>query len=138
MEEYTGYVIFTAPLKITYDKGSEDLYYQKIAESIGSATKAMQELHVTTTNFNDKWMEFVSDGMYGWEINEDGSLVGLSRKLPGVMEQTKYPCNCKFDEEECLWEIIQHLNDDHHWTRNRIADWLETLDIDLEFKGGDE
>ena len=29
--------------------------------------------------------------------------------------------------------LIQHLNDHHHWTRERIADWLETLPVDLTF-----
>jgi hypothetical protein len=29
---------------------------------------------------------------------------------------------------------IQHLNDDHTWPREDIADWLETLDIDLTFQ----
>lgn len=32
-----------------------------------------------------------------------------------------------------LTSIIQHLNDSHEWTREQIADWLETLDIDLTF-----
>lgn len=30
-----------------------------------------------------------------------------------------------------LYGIIQHLNDFHQWTREHIADWLETLDLDL-------
>jgi hypothetical protein len=36
--------------------------------------------------------------------------------------------------------MIIHLNDTHHpstaidgWSRERIADWLETLDVDLRF-----
>jgi hypothetical protein len=37
--------------------------------------------------------------------------------------------------------MIIHLNDSHHpahetadvWSRERIADWLETLDVDLRF-----
>jgi len=24
-------------------------------------------------------------------------------------------------------DMVTHLNDSHHWTRERIADWLETL-----------
>jgi hypothetical protein len=32
-----------------------------------------------------------------------------------------------------LWSLIQHLNDSHKWSRERIADWLETLDVDLAF-----
>jgi len=29
--------------------------------------------------------------------------------------------------------IIQHLNDTHRWSREAIADWLDTLDADLTF-----
>jgi hypothetical protein len=35
-------------------------------------------------------------------------------------------------EELCLWDMIQHLNDGHKWTRERIADWVEGLDMDLQ------
>lgn len=33
-----------------------------------------------------------------------------------------------------LLDMIIHLNDTHHWSRKQIADWLETLDVDIEFK----
>lgn len=33
-----------------------------------------------------------------------------------------------------LRNLIIHLNDDHKWSRERIADWLETLDVDLTLK----
>lgn len=33
--------------------------------------------------------------------------------------------------------LIVHLNDYHRWTREQVADWLETLDIDLAFKVGE-
>jgi hypothetical protein len=29
---------------------------------------------------------------------------------------------------------IQHLNDQHEWTRESIADWLDSLDVDLTFQ----
>lgn len=35
-----------------------------------------------------------------------------------------------------LHRQIAHLNDAHQWTRERIADWLDTLDIDLTVKPG--
>lgn len=31
--------------------------------------------------------------------------------------------------------IAMHLNDHHRWTREQVADWMETLDIDLSIKG---
>lgn len=33
--------------------------------------------------------------------------------------------------------IIIHLNDAHKWSREAIADWLESLDIDLSFRSDD-
>lgn len=31
-------------------------------------------------------------------------------------------------------KVVIHLNDHHRWTREKIADWLDTLDVDLSFK----
>lgn len=36
--------------------------------------------------------------------------------------------------EQRLFRIIIHLNDYHGWSREQIADWLETLDVDLKLK----
>lgn len=30
--------------------------------------------------------------------------------------------------------VIIHLNDERGWTREAVADWLDTLEIDLSFK----
>lgn len=35
---------------------------------------------------------------------------------------------------QTLLSIVMHLNDDHRWTREQIADWLETLDYDLTIR----
>lgn len=47
-------------------------------------------------------------------------------------------CKAQYTDID-LYRLIQHLNDDHAWTRETIADWLDTLDVDLTFKakGGD-
>lgn len=39
---------------------------------------------------------------------------------------------------DTLYRLIQHLNDNHQWTRERIADWLDTLEVDLTFKLSDK
>jgi hypothetical protein len=66
----------------------------------------------------------------------------LARKLrtqaPGLNEEVKHPCDCAYAAAS-IWSVIQHLNDGHHpmtaskdiWTRERIADWLDALDVDL-------
>jgi len=40
--------------------------------------------------------------------------------------------------ESSLFALTIHLNDDHRWDRNRIADFLEGLDVDLSFKVPEE
>lgn len=38
-----------------------------------------------------------------------------------------------------VWAVIQHLNDAHKWTREQIADWLDSLpDFDQELRVSDE
>lgn len=52
-------------------------------------------------------------------------------ELPGVREMVKHPVN---GNTYTLETVIISLNDQHKWTREEIADWLDTLDIDLTFK----
>lgn len=86
-------------------------------------------------------------------------LESLSHQLPGVYEYVKPICCCIAvcswakigDGKVQLWTYIQHLNDAkthvyyvdkeagecevrEAYTREEIADWLETLDIDIRFK----
>jgi hypothetical protein len=53
-------------------------------------------------------------------------------KLPGINEIVKHPF--RGEEKWLLESTIISLNDDYKWSREQIADWLETLDIDLRFK----
>lgn len=60
-----------------------------------------------------------------------------SNELPGVNTWVKYPCEC--GGQGRIRGIIMHLNDAHRWTREAIADWLDSVDcpengIDLAFK----
>lgn len=41
-----------------------------------------------------------------------------------------WKCSC----EDALSDMIIHLNDQHKWPREAIADWLESLDLDLELR----
>jgi len=52
-------------------------------------------------------------------------------KLPGLQEMVKHPVNGCIDTLE---RVIIALNDYEKWTVNQIADWLDTLDIDLRIK----
>lgn len=56
----------------------------------------------------------------------------LAEKLPDLNKMTNCPsksCGKGFS----ISNVIIHLNDTHEWTRERIADWLETLDANLKF-----
>lgn len=44
----------------------------------------------------------------------------------------------KTTRESSISSMILHLNDFHEWSREQIADWLESLDIDLSFERRDE
>lgn len=63
----------------------------------------------------------------------------LSKQLPGVDAVVECPaCTVKDSPpwEKKLWYIIQHLNDQHRWSREAIADFLDELpeEIDITFK----
>jgi hypothetical protein len=59
----------------------------------------------------------------------------LKRKIPGILEEKDCPwCH----EIDTLWEIIQHMNDEHRASRESIADWLDTLDVDITFQIGEQ
>ncbi|UUG69428.1 hypothetical protein SEA_SHAM_101 [Streptomyces phage Sham] len=56
-------------------------------------------------------------------------------KLPGVTEEVKHPVTGR---QALLWNVIVDLNDRHGWSREQIADWVETLDIDISFGSNSE
>ena len=63
----------------------------------------------------------------------------LARQIPGLSETVSCPVKTKTpDGGDCpyvndVMRIVVHLNDNHRWTREQVADWLETLDVDLSF-----
>lgn len=62
---------------------------------------------------------------------------GLKKMIPGLREEFSCPhktCTNVYMEQNKLFVLIQHVNDAHKWTREEIADWLESLDVDLAFK----
>lgn len=56
----------------------------------------------------------------------------LETAIPDLVALVDYPCSCR-DDAGTLRTVIVHLNDGHRWTRERVADWLEMLDLDLRF-----
>lgn len=51
--------------------------------------------------------------------------------LPGIKEKVTHP---ETGGRDTLERVIISLNDQHGWSRERVADWLETLDVDITFR----
>lgn len=54
----------------------------------------------------------------------------LADAIPAVRANVKHPIE---NEQQTLAKVIISLNDSYDWTREQIADWLDTLDLDLKF-----
>jgi hypothetical protein len=95
----------------------------------------------------------VTKAVYGAVANKDvGDALQpqskLLRRFPALNQRIhRCPgCNPGADDthdapswyDRLVWDLIQHLNDFHKWTREEIADWLESTDLDLTLKGEDQ
>lgn len=69
------------------------------------------------------------------DVGSNTDLMGIINRLPGVLETVPHPLT---GDKAKIKDIIISLNDSHHWPRERVADWLETLDIDLRFRSDDD
>lgn len=99
-------------------------------EKIERLIAALDKLE-TTINAYEQAMEKLVQTMpkYVSGMSQEG-LSWQAIDLPGVNEAVKHPIT---GDTHSLWSVIISLNDGHHWTRERIADWVETLDIDTRF-----
>ena len=69
---------------------------------------------------------------------DTGTIVqrNLKKLFPALSKTAKCP-KCSTSKQsifKTLDRMIIHLNDEHKWTREEVADWLESLDIDLGMK----
>lgn len=58
----------------------------------------------------------------------------LADNFPVLIEHVEECPACEDPVVMYLHSLVQHLNDDHEYTRLQIADWLEALDIDMEIQ----
>ena len=87
-------------------------------------------------------MKWLSDLPPEPKYVEGHAIIHELKKLWPALEFFKCMCpartivddNWCFRGEHRLFHIIVHLNDYHGWSREQIADWLETLDCDLKLK----
>jgi hypothetical protein len=120
----------------------EDLLRQLIKEVEG-ATAALNELSGTIISIKGE-VDGLKKALAEYSLfdasprSHERRARALREQAPGLNEYTAHPCTCGPVRNQ-IWQIIQHLNDNHHpnslhkdpWTRERIAEWLESLDTDL-------
>lgn len=82
------------------------------------------------------------------KIDDDDPIELMADVCPGLMAIVKCPCegtaeifaappmfnNHQGFHKGKVWWIIMCLNDGAQWSRERIAEWLETLSLDLSFQ----
>lgn len=87
----------------------------------------------------------LATGYIGQSYSDSGRR--LAEVCPGAATLVKNPCACykSSDLKATVFSVIMHLNDsDNHggveqpWTREEIADWLESLDVDLSLGHNDK
>jgi hypothetical protein len=63
-----------------------------------------------------------------------GDMYGLKGEKTAIL--------CTDEKPSSLWNQVQHLNDEHEWPREKIADWLDELhdsgEVNLEFEPWEE
>jgi Fe-S cluster assembly scaffold protein SufB len=52
----------------------------------------------------------------------------LKQNVPGMLAKVKNPVT---GNVKSIWLTVQDLNDSAKWSREQIADWLDTLEVDL-------
>lgn len=74
--------------------------------------------------------------------NSPNAGMELQKIVPGLKSANSVcpsnDCNYGNGIPSPLKAVIIHLNDSHHWTREQIADWLDTLDFDLTIHKAEE
>jgi hypothetical protein len=81
----------------------------------------------------DNWLPV--DQVADYQSHQDvGTIVqnNLHRLVPGLRATVKCPV-CK-THTDSLAKMIIHLNDKYSWSRNQVADWIESLDVDTTVK----
>jgi hypothetical protein len=86
----------------------------------------------------NKWGETVKSKPFtnpAADVYHDNGEDNRVDELPALNEMVIHPV---MKQKMALKRVIISLNDGQKWTREQIADWLETLDIDISFKVDNE
>ena len=140
---------FALPVKYPVDKNIHlvDMDWSSNFDSVVASTKNVAEsVKTLSTPIKTMSIEFTMTGDFAVSLFTGDSTSShdnrtraakLRTMIPDAGVLLDAPCGCK--TRKTVWMMVQHLNDLHnpndytveHWSRERIADWLETLDLDL-------
>ena len=101
-----------------------EIFVEWVNTNFPNATK--KEIHQAVTSTLDTHVK--NTDYQRWSVARQ------AQQLPGVNDIIKCPACDNNTGPSIIYTVVQHLNDYHEWTRDQIADWLETLDVDMEFK----
>ena len=129
-----------APLQNTWGSYLPMTYFKTTPLSTDHAMKS-SDYHVFVDGVEIKiaWdppllESYIMPGSYASLIRPNSVVSQLADIVPSL---TTHIAHCPVPDY-CITgsvaELIQHLNDWHTWTREAIADWLDTLDVDLTVK----
>lgn len=120
--------------------------YSKLCELFDDAIKIDPRVRATLrqmvlgepfSNTAASGVSYTTDPYYGATKTQIGRSPEIDL-FPGIKEKVKYPAKFYEGLTVTLEDAIVKLNDMDGWSREQIADWLETLDIDIRFKTKDE
>lgn len=131
----------------------------KIEKQFEHLSKKVKNTDIVIEKLEQLKFEFATGGWIGANpsnpppkgsgYSDSGRL--LKEKFPGINTVVKHPCKCD-NADDTIHNVIMHLNDcsghgkskknlklqeiweEPAWTREQIADWTETLDVNLELK----
>lgn len=137
---------FVSVLRTILREGAKHYTYQyAVPGPIGfNETDLVSSVNIRMYAVDVRSIEFPQENPAA-SVGVANELQAEAKKLPGVMRVTvKYPClNTDICERQgrqaTIYGIIIHLNDEHKWTREQIADWLDSVHdpesgVDLAFK----
>ena len=108
-----GTVIYGYATSIETEHGHQDYYQKSIVHA---------EYYAALEYPEAAFKEVFSTGP---AISQQDTLEILTAAIPDLEKTVAWCPSCGPDARDALVQIIVHLNDSHHWSREKIADWLE-------------
>lgn len=127
---YTSGESYIEMVWVLYDPDTE--YYMRRVIDIKTVKHKNLDKHIAKlipSDLDEKYREMfskaVKDNWFRMFHLHNDSPQNYAAQIPGLFVEVKHPVN---GQRRTIHDIIIDLNDAHDWTREKIADWLETLD----------